>query len=274
MNKILYALPALAMLGLIPAADADTVQERIQKLQERIEFFEAKIDRNPDSEKVAKWEARIDRLRDQIAELEARLGPVQTAQTITKSAPPQQEPTSARAEIDNTRPTVSSLTVFTDGTVVAEFSELIDADSFDHTDTDDLRLFQRGTWYTPAWNPMTVDASIITGTLDNVPSSSQFLFGVIAFGTVDDLAGNTNGFKNNIPVSLREPPDTTAPGFVSATLDMNDGTLTLVFDEVVDISNIVIGNLLLVDAENIADRENLLDGQFDTAVVTRIDNRS
>jgi len=55
MNKILYALPALAILGLLPAADADKIQERIERLQERIEFFEAKIDRNPDSEKVAKW---------------------------------------------------------------------------------------------------------------------------------------------------------------------------------------------------------------------------
>jgi len=163
---------------------------------------------------------------------------------------------------DNTPPTVSSFTIFTNGTAVVEFSELIDADSFDPTDTDDLRAFQRGTWYTPAWNPMTVDASIITGTLDNVPSSSQFLLGVIAFGTVKDLAGNSNDFKNNIPVSLRgsPPPDTTPPSLVSATLDKDTGVLTLRFDEAVDVSAIVYAQTLVRGNTDVSLQPSALSG--------------
>jgi len=54
----------------------------------------------------------------------------------------------------------------------------------------------------------------------------------IAFGTVEDLAGNYNAFENNIPVSLREPPgppNTTPPTMVSATIDSDSQTLTVLF---------------------------------------------
>jgi len=231
MNKILYVLPALAILGMLPAADADKIQERIEKLQERIaglqeriEFFEAKIDRNPDSKKVAKWEARIDRLQDRMAdledrlqkhisELEAELEPVQTTQTITES-PAQQEPRSARAESDSTPPTVLSATL--EGTTLTVvFSEAIDFDQISLTRVYvDLSDLQGATIANPSTDSDTLSLTLPQAISDALREASDPSV-TFARESVVDVSRNAIA-ATAVPVTIADstqstPTDTTPP---------------------------------------------------------------
>lgn len=81
MNKILYILPALAVLGMFSAADADTTQERIDKLQAKIDKLSERIDKlqnhidklqakidgagsETPQQRIDKWEAKIDKMHE------------------------------------------------------------------------------------------------------------------------------------------------------------------------------------------------------------------
>jgi len=272
MNKILYVLPALAVLGMFSAADADKTQERIEKLQERIaelqeriEFFEAKIDQNPDSKKVAKWEARIDRLQDRVAELEdrlqkrmAELEPVQTTQTITESPAPQ-EPTSARQTSDTTPPTVQSATL--EGTTLTiVFSETMDFDRIPLSSVflDDGSTLQGATIANPSTDSDTLSLTLPQTLSDAIRESSNPSV-VFTRGSFADVSGNAIA-GTSVPVVIADstPPDTTPPAVLSATQTGN--TLTVVFDEevtVVQYSVMSIGNVVVPNTSVSVDSRTL-----------------
>jgi len=88
-TKMMYMLPVLAVLGMFSAADAETDQERIDKiqakidrLQERIGGLQERIDRlDPatDQKRIDKLEAKVDGLEERIAVLEARISEIEAA---------------------------------------------------------------------------------------------------------------------------------------------------------------------------------------------------
>jgi len=276
MNKLLYAVPALAILGLIPAADADTVQERIEKLQERIaglqeriEFFEAKIDRNPDSEKVAKWEARIDRLHDRMTELEdrlqkrmAELEPVQTTQTIKEPTAPQ-EPTSARAESDMTPPTVRSATL--EGTTLTiVFSETIDFDKislgkmyFDFTSLSGATIIN------PSTDSDTLSLTLPETLSDAIREASNPAIDFIANAVADVSGDLLAGTSVSVVIADSTPADTDPPQVLSAT--HAGDTLTVVFDEEV---TVVHGHVLSIDSGTVIRSSVSVDSDTLTATLS------
>jgi len=91
----------------------------------------------------------------------------------------------------------------------------------------------------------------LDGTLDSTADSDTLLFTieqgqansiangrelVVQAGGIQDIHGNQNAYLR-VDISLASP-DTTPPSFVSATLNTVTKTLTLVFDEIIDVSAI------------------------------------
>lgn len=135
MLKILYMLPALAILGMLPVADAATdqeLQERIDRLQAKIDKLQAKIDAadpDRDAKRIDKWEAKIAKHEGRIAELQEKMER-QSANTARFTETPEKpEPRALKQTLDDTPPTVSSATLdVASRTLEITFSEAIDHD--------------------------------------------------------------------------------------------------------------------------------------------------
>jgi len=201
MNKILYALPALAMLGLLPAADAASDQrlaERIDRLQEkiadirdskavlydRIDKLEAKIDAlDPatDQKRIDKLEAKIDRMQerlekrsDMIVSLKARIAELESQKT------------------DRTGPNFVSATLNMDtGILTVVFDETMDISK---TSTSDMFLGLVFLGDKSAFDDAAPDSNILTMTLNeralDIVEHYESMQLHLLPGSVRDLAGN------------------------------------------------------------------------------------
>jgi len=207
MNKILYALPALAILGLLPAADAASDQrlaERIDRLQEkiaevkdsravlydRIDKLEAKIealDPTTDQKRIDKLEAKIDRMQerlekrsDMIVSLKARIAELESQKA------------------DRTIPSFVNATLdMNTGILTIVFDETLDISK-----TQPQYMVIRGYWLAdsvfddtaPDSNTLTMTLSErVMGMVERVDPEDYFqmhFFAPIGSGAVQDLAGN------------------------------------------------------------------------------------
>lgn len=76
MIKILYVLPLMAVLGIFSTVEASTeptIQERIARMEAQITNLEEKIsnaDPTRQADRIAKWEAKIDRIQNRIDTLQ------------------------------------------------------------------------------------------------------------------------------------------------------------------------------------------------------------
>jgi len=95
--NLLYLVPVLAVLGMFLAADAQTdqeskIKERISLLQGQIDGLQAKIDAaDPasDAKRIAKWEAKMEKLSNRIVELGAKMPQTQPIETEPEQQKPQ-----------------------------------------------------------------------------------------------------------------------------------------------------------------------------------------
>jgi len=218
MNKILYILPALAVLGMFSAVDAATdqqLQERIDRLQAKIDRLQERIDAadpDRDAKRIDKWEKKIAKHEKRIVELQAKME-VQPAGTARFIEPPEeQEPRALRQASDITPPTASSATLDVAGrTMEITFSEAIDHDV-------NLDLI----YIVGATGSNRISDSTITSTTGDVLTLTLLQSHVDGIGTspiltivrnaVYDQGDPANGIEAvDLPITVTNPPAENTP---------------------------------------------------------------
>jgi len=248
MNKTLYVLPVLAVLGMFSVANADTVQERIDKfeakidnlqeridkLQEQMDSVQAKIDgADPAThqKRIDKWEAKIDSIQERIDKFGAKIDNIRAqiekledktdAQASQQAEEPATEPGTAAelpTEADTTPPAVTSATLdMNAGTVTVVFDETIDISSvnkFYFVVMKDIRTFYNlgdSAFDRSADDSDTVAMTVHWFVLDWIDrhDPERFYLGTDA---VQDLAGNAyqNPRHAQLPLTVIPAADDTA----------------------------------------------------------------
>jgi len=263
--KLLYVLPALAVLGLFSAAYAETDQQSIDRFeakidrldpathQKRIDRFEAKIDR---------LEERIDRFEAKIAELEAQAASY-VRSTYSEYRAPAEPQTAKQVEGTPGTPTVTikadGRLAASDGTAEVPYSSSMTLDvkfvndygsnrtllvdlisSVSYSQSADLALPRGGsetlTFAIPSDGPHTdEDAAKLR----------------LVFADASDLHG-AHAIKI---LRTGEPPETeteteTTPSLASVTLDTATSIMTITFDAPIDVDRTNVHRLIMVDGFN------------------------
>jgi len=277
MMKILYVLPALAVLGLFSVAYAETDQQsidrfeaKIDRLEERIDRFEAKIDRlDPAThqKRIDRFEAKIDRLEERIDRFEAKIAELEaqaasyTRSTYSEYRAPAEPQTAKQVEGTPGTPTVTikadGRLAASDGTVEVPYSSSMTLDVTFVNDSDSDRTLLVDLISSVSYS-QSADLVLPAG------GSETLTFAIPSDGphTDEDAAklrlvfadeSDPNGAHAIKILRTGEPPETeteTAPSMASVTLDTATRIMTITFDAPIDVDRTNVHRLIMVDGFN------------------------